>query len=66
MSKGRQKLRIRELHLCRHVGWSMDEGLRRKNEWLDLPEMIRGKKSFAIFIEHLITSNTLDFNLNQA
>jgi hypothetical protein len=30
------------------------EALNRKNEWLDLPEFVRGMKSFSIHLANLI------------
>lgn len=55
MAKGKPKLRIRENHLA--IGllkWSYHYALQRKNEWLDLPEFIRGTKTFSIYLENLL------------
>lgn len=56
MSKSRSKLYGRESQIMRYVlNWSYEYGLKRKNEWLDLPLFIRGNKSFAIYLENLIS-----------
>lgn len=56
MSKGRTKLRIRERQLVlRALNWDYDYGLQRKNEWLDLPEFVRGNKSFSTYLESILT-----------
>lgn len=58
MAKTRNKLHIREEQLVRYVlKWSYDYGLKRKNEWLDLPLFIRGNKTFAIYLENMIAES---------
>lgn len=58
MPKRRNKLHIREEQLIRYaLKWSYDYGLRRKNDWLDLPLFIRGNKTFAVYLENMISES---------
>ena len=54
MSKGRKRLHSQEYDLARLLGMQYTEALNRKNEWLDLPEFVRGMKSFSIHLANLI------------
>lgn len=53
---GRARLHDRELTLAMAIGLCYTEALRRKNEWMDLPEFIRGKRSFSNYLEAIISS----------
>lgn len=53
-SYGRKRLHSQEYDLARLLGMQYTEALNRKNEWMDLPEFVRGMKSFSIYLASLI------------
>ena len=53
---GRERLHDRELTLAMAIGLCYKMALERKNEWMDLPEFIRGKRSFSNYLEDLLTA----------
>lgn len=53
-SYGRKRLHRQEYDLARLLGMQYTEALNRKNEWMDLPEFVRGMKSFSIYLASLI------------
>lgn len=54
MAKGRKRLHSQEYDLARLLGMQYTEALTRKNEWMDLPEFVRGKSSYSIYLCSLV------------